>query len=218
MTGIPIRICFFGDSMVNGTGDDACLGWVGRACAAARRGGRDITCYNLGIRRDTSEDVLARWEGEAKARLPAGHDGRLVFSFGANDACPGEDGDMRVPMDRAVANAEAILAAAAAWRPTLMVGPFPICDPEVDTRAAELSARFSALCDRLGIPFLPVIDIVSSSLIWRGEVASGDGAHPNEEGYALVAEAFSRWSAWQEWMREGSALSPSPAGAFGPGP
>ncbi|HZC55143.1 MAG TPA: hypothetical protein VE396_03730 [Xanthobacteraceae bacterium] len=31
----PIRICFFGDSMVNGTGDDACLGWVGRICAAA---------------------------------------------------------------------------------------------------------------------------------------------------------------------------------------
>ena len=25
-----MRICFFGDSFVNGTGDDECLGWVGR--------------------------------------------------------------------------------------------------------------------------------------------------------------------------------------------
>ncbi len=214
----PLRICFFGDSMVNGTGDDACLGWVGRACAAARRGGRDVTCYNLGIRRDTSEDVLIRWESEAKGRLPPEHDGRLVFSFGANDACPGADGAVRVTPDRTLANAEAILTAAAAWRPTLMVGPLPICDPIVDARIAELSARFAALCDRLGIPFLPVIDIASSSEAWAREVASGDGAHPNEQGYALVAEAFMRWDAWQGWMREGSAPSRSPARAFGPGP
>lgn len=25
-----MRICFIGDSFVNGTGDDTCLGWVGR--------------------------------------------------------------------------------------------------------------------------------------------------------------------------------------------
>src|SRR6202011_3560744 len=91
MISVPIRICFFGDSMVNGTGDDACLGWVGRVCAAARRRGRDLTCYNLGIRRDTSADVLARWQREAEARLLPEHDGRLIFSFGANDCCPGED-------------------------------------------------------------------------------------------------------------------------------
>lgn len=196
----PIRICFFGDSMVNGTGDDACLGWVGRACAAARRGGRDVTCYNLGIRRDTSEDVLTRWESEAKARLLPEHDGRLVFSFGANDACPGADGAARVASDRALANAETILVAAIASRPTLMVGPFPICDPVVDARVAELSARFSALCARMGIPFLPVIDIASSSEAWRREVAAGDGAHPNEQGYALVAEAFSEWAPWRAWI------------------
>ena len=35
------RICFFGDSFVNGTGDDDALGWVGRLCAAERRAGLD---------------------------------------------------------------------------------------------------------------------------------------------------------------------------------
>nr|WP_314074142.1 GDSL-type esterase/lipase family protein [uncultured Roseococcus sp.] len=200
MTSSPLRLCFFGDSMVNGTGDDACLGWVGRACAAARRGGRDITCYNLGIRRDTSEDVLKRWESEAKGRLPADHDGRLVFSFGTNDACPGSDGAPRVAPDRTLTNAEAILAAARAWRPTLMVGPLPICDPIVDARTAELSLRFAGLCDRLGIPFLPVIDIARTSEAWAREVATGDGAHPNEQGYALIAQAFTRWPPWKAWV------------------
>lgn len=186
--------------MVNGTGDDACLGWVGRACAAARRGGRDVTCYNLGIRRDTSEDVLMRWESEAKARLPREHDGRLVFCFGANDACPDEDGAARVAPDRSLAHAAAILSAAVAWRPTLMVGPFPVCVPEIDARVAELSIRFSALCDRMGIPFFPVVDIASASEEWRREVAAGDGAHPNERGYALVAEAFGQWAPWRRWV------------------
>lgn len=77
-----MRLCFFGDSFVNGTGDDDCLGWVGRLCAAERRVGRDLTVYNLGVRRDTSDDILRRWRREAEARLPPGCGGRLVFSFG----------------------------------------------------------------------------------------------------------------------------------------
>lgn len=209
MTRSPLRICFFGDSMVNGTGDDAALGWVGRACAAARRAGRDLTFYNLGIRGDTSEDIRARWEYETKGRLPPGHDGRLVFCFGANDACTGEDGAPRVSADRAVANAEAILVAAMARRPVLMVGPFPIGEPVTDARVAALSMRFAALCDRLGLAFLPVIDIVLASEAWRKEVAAGDGAHPNEQGYALIADAFTRWPAWRAWI-EGGSLSEKP--------
>ncbi|BBK31364.1 lysophospholipase L1-like esterase [Stella humosa] len=196
----PLRICFFGDSMVNGTGDDACLGWVGRACAAARRGGRDLTCYNLGIRRDTSADVLARWQGEADRRLPPEHDGRLVFSFGANDCCEGEDAGVRVAPHRVLANAETILATALKRRPTLMVGPFPICDPAVDRRTALLSAELAALCARLGVPFLEVFAIAAGSAAWVGEVAAGDGAHPNAGGYALVAQAFDLWPAWRRWL------------------
>ena len=101
-----------------------------------RRGpqnGVDLTCYNLGIRGDTSADVLRRWEHEARARLPPEHDGRLVFSFGANDCCLRDDASqVRVPLDQALANARAILGSALAWRPTLMVGPLPICDRETD--------------------------------------------------------------------------------------
>lgn len=197
----PLRICFFGDSMVNGTGDDACLGWVGRAAAAARRGGCDLTLYNLGVRRDTSVDVRARWRAEAEARLPPGHDGRLVFSFGANDGCAADDGvGVRVPPARSLANAEAILTAASAWRPTLVVGPFPICDPTVDRRTAALSAAFGDLCARLGVPYFAPFPLAAGSDIWAREVAAGDGAHPNAGGYALVAEAFAAWPAWRAWV------------------
>lgn len=34
---IFMRICFIGDSFVNGTGDPECLGWAGRICVTARK-------------------------------------------------------------------------------------------------------------------------------------------------------------------------------------
>jgi lysophospholipase L1-like esterase len=196
-----IRICFIGDSFVNGTGDDACLGWVGRVCAASRRRGVDVTCYNLGIRRDTSADIRARWKREAVCRLLPDHDGRLVFSFGANDCCLTDDGSaVRVPHAQALANARMILTEAQAWLPTLMVGPIPVGDADADARIAALSADFALLCAGLNVPFLDVFGVAAGSDIWKREVAAGDGAHPNAGGYAIIADAVERWAAWQAWV------------------
>src|SRR5690349_13574317 len=136
-----MRICFIGDSFVNGVGDDSGLGWIGRLGVALRAAGCDLTLYNLGVRRDTSADIARRWRAEAEARLPEGVDGRLVFAFGTNDGTPGEGpGRVRVPHAESLANAEAILGTARAWRPTLMVGPLPVGDdPDTESRIAALS-------------------------------------------------------------------------------
>ncbi|HYE50589.1 MAG TPA: GDSL-type esterase/lipase family protein [Azospirillaceae bacterium] len=195
-----MHICFFGDSFVNGTGDDECLGWTGRLCAAARRAGRDVTLYNLGVRGQTSADILARWEREAAARLPDGIDGRLVFSFGANDCTPGGDGGVKVAQARTLANAEAMLAAAAR-RPTLVVGPLPIGDdPESDARIAALVPGMAALCRRLGVPFLDVFGAMAADEAWTREAAAGDGTHPNAGGYAALARLVGGWEAWRAWV------------------
>ncbi len=51
---MALRICFIGDSITNGYGDPEYRGWPAFLSAAARRGGSDITAYNLGVRGDTS--------------------------------------------------------------------------------------------------------------------------------------------------------------------
>lgn len=56
-----LRICFVGDSYVNGTSDPDCLGWAGRVAVVARRKGYNFTYYNLGVRRETSTDIAKRW-------------------------------------------------------------------------------------------------------------------------------------------------------------
>lgn len=197
-----LRIAFFGDSFVNGTGDRACLGWTGRVCAAAMARGHDVTHYSLGIRRDTSADIRTRWRAEADARLPPDCDGRLVFAFGANDVCPGDSPEgTRVSPSRSLANAEAILRKALTRRPVLMLGPLPIADdPAASVRAAELGDAMAGLCARLGVPYLHLHAVAAASPVWMGEALAGDGAHPGAGGYGLLAERVDGWAAWRRWL------------------
>src|SRR6266508_3726237 len=123
-----MRICFVGDSFVNGTADPECLGWAGRVCAAARRAGHDVTYYNLGVRRDTSADVRDRWESEVARRLPPEHpeyDSGVVFSFGVNDTTTEGRGTC-VPAERSLDNLRATVTTARRSYPVLVVGPPPV--------------------------------------------------------------------------------------------
>ena len=196
------RVCFFGDSFVNGTGDDDRQGWVGRLCSAERRDGADITLYNLGVRRDTSHDIRARWRREADARLSFGIDGRLVFSFGLNDCADNEHGaGPRVPPAQTVRNATAILREASSWLPTLMIGPLPVTESKRrNEQVAALSGELQLVCERLRVPFFSALcfaEIAYDS--WRKGAAAGDGVHPNGESYAALAEAIRTWRPWRDW-------------------
>ena len=100
-----------------------------------------------------------------------------------------------------MANAETILTAAVVWCPTLMVGPLPLCDAAVDRRIRHLSDDFASLCARLRVPYLDVFDLAVASDIWVREIAAGDGVHPNEGGYSVIADAVENWAGWRAWMR-----------------
>ncbi|MEH1797522.1 MAG: GDSL-type esterase/lipase family protein [Nostoc sp.] len=138
-----VRICFVGDSFVNGTGDPECLGWTGRVCANANKKGYDITYYNLGIRRDTSTDIANRWLQEVSLRLAKEYDGRVVFSFGLNDTTL-ENGKTRVDLADSLKNAYEILREAQKLYPVLMVGPAAYVeqeDPQRKQRTIDLSKQ-----------------------------------------------------------------------------
>lgn len=195
-----MRICFVGDSFVNGTGDPAYLGWTGRLCIAARQQGYDLTYYNLGIRGETSADILSRWEAEVSRRLSSGVEGRVVFSFGCNDTTV-EAGQTRVSVEASLDNTQKILSTASQQYPVLMVGPPPIADLEQNERTADLSQQFGTLCQRLEIPYLDVFATLQHSEVWMREVAEMDGAHPQAAGYAEYAALVQSWSAWLRWFK-----------------
>ncbi|MCC7367898.1 MAG: lipase [Chloroflexi bacterium] len=193
-----LRICFVGDSFTQGTGDEAYLGWPGRICASARARGHTITAYNLGIRRETTADILARWRAEVTPRLVPGVDGRIVLSFGANDATI-ENGQWRVPPDRSEANARQLISEAKAGYPVLVVGVPPAPEPDKTARHAELAARYARVCQALDVPFLDILGPIQAVEAWWREVAAGDGIHPAAGGYTALAGLVEAWPAWRAW-------------------
>ena len=194
-----IRICFVGDSFTQGTGDESCLGWPGRVGASARARGHAVTAYNLGVRRETTDDIRGRWRAEVSPRLVAGIDGRVVFSFGANDATI-EDGRWRVPADLSEENARAMIARAKLSYPVLVVGPPPAPEADKSARHAELIKRYARVCQGLDVPFLDILEPIKSVDAWWAEVAAGDGIHPGAGGYAALASLVDAWPAWRAWL------------------
>jgi len=194
-----IRICYVGDSFVNGTGDPTKLGWSGRLSENSQNEHRDITHYNLGIRRDTSADILKRWEVECQARLPEISENKIVFSFGVNDTVV-EDGERRVSLENSIKNAKTMLQSASKKYDVLMVGMPPINDEKQNEIIKELDCSYQNLCNELNIPYLSIFERLVDDNTWRDEVASNDGAHPRDKGYEILANFIKEWNGW--WFKD----------------
>jgi lysophospholipase L1-like esterase len=195
------RILFFGDSFVAGTGDATALGWPGRVVAASHDAGRPITAYNLGVRRDTSLDVAARFEAEteARTRLPTARHG-VVLSFGANDMTV-EDDRLRVVPGVVIRTLNGLLdRAEASGYGVFVVGPPPVCDREQDERIGELSNQIAHVTTHRGVPFVETARPLLGDDVWRSSAAANDGTHPGAAGYAALAEIVlaGGWMAWLE--------------------
>ncbi|GEK22429.1 DUF459 domain-containing protein [Cellulomonas xylanilytica] len=196
-----LTVAFVGDSFVAGVGDLGGAGWTGRLIASSRRPGLDLTGYPLGVRRNTSVDVAARWEAEVVARVADAGPTAMVLSFGVNDAVAGPDGRRRVPADVTVATLDAILARAdALGLPTLVVGPPPIDDPVVTVRVVELDTLLRASASTAGVPYVSVVHELLADPAWTDEVRAGDGAHPGAAGYAALAAVVR--PRWDDWLAE----------------
>lgn len=195
---MDMRLIFIGDSIVAGSGDDECRGWVGRVGSASRRAGVDHTPYNLGIGGNTAGDVLARWQQEVARRLNPEIQNRLVVQVGVNDA---RDGVER-PADDSVRDLAAFVAGARAVAlEPLVVGPVPTAQPEESDRIGVLSARFAGLCAETETAFIEVHAALRDSGSFLASLES-DGYHPDADGYAQIAQVVLH-NGWWEWLARG---------------
>ncbi|WP_109776583.1 GDSL-type esterase/lipase family protein [Quadrisphaera granulorum] len=200
-----VHVCFIGDSFVAGIGDPEHLGWAGRLAARThcdRVGGTPLSSYNLGVRRQTSAEVAARLVAECRPRLPQGCAAGVVISCGVNDTTA-EGSQTRVPVGGSVAALSTALSSCATngWK-VLVVGPPPVDDAAHNARTALVDARFATVCADRGITYVPVLDVLRRDPLWMRQVAEDDGAHPQAEGYALMADLVApAWDAWVGALR-----------------
>ena len=197
------RVFFVGDSFVAGVGDPEHRGWVGRLAERAHRAGAPITAYNLGVRRDTSDDICRRWADEVAVRRGAGAQERLVVSFGVNDTSSYGCDTRVTPAERqSAANLRTLLAEAAATRlPVLVVGPPPVEDRAQNRTIAALDELFRRTCVEAGVPYVAVFAALRCEPRWIEQVSAGDGSHPAATGYGLLADLVE--PVWQEWLLAG---------------
>ncbi|MER5967903.1 GDSL-type esterase/lipase family protein [Streptomyces sp. NPDC002057] len=195
-----IRVSFIGDSFVQGIGDPEHRGWVGRVLQATAH---EVTAFNLGIRRNTSDDVLRRCWQEVEPRTLPGADNRLVVSFGSNDTVE-EDGGVRVDPARCLDNLASILDESERRAVTaLVVGPPPVVGAGEGhlRRALELAEEMAATCRRRQVPFIATTRALAEDATWAGEALAGDGAHPGSGGYTKLADLVLT-DLWHDWITD----------------
>lgn len=225
-------ICFIGDGVVMGLGDEAFAGWPGRLAALEGADGHHVRPFNLGVAFDTSGGVRHRWRSEARSRLQGAEQAGLVFSFGLWDMADRAGEGIRVPLMDSMANAEEIMAEAAEHWPVLWIGPAPVrphsapigsrgtWDRFSMARLEGLNAAYRDIAGRAGVPYLDAIEALRGDAGWRTALTAGNGVFPTGQGHQRLAELIRRWRPWRAWMEEGlapaiDAVTPRAVAAFG---
>ncbi len=189
-----VRLVVVGDSFAAGVGDPKALGWVGRVVARSQSPDLSLTAYNLGVRDDSSADVLERWREECGRRFTAGTEHRLVLNMGHGDVAQG------LSTARSRLNLANVLDdAAAASIPTLVVGPAPMLDPTFDERLRVVADAQADVCSRRSVPFVDCFEPLAKHEQWQSDLESGDGVHPGQAGYGLIAWLVLH-QGWPDWL------------------
>lgn len=195
VTGVSgLRICVVGDDLVAGVGDPKSLGWVGRVTARTSREAGPVTAFPLGVPDETTGELLLRWHEECTRRF--GEDigaCRLVLGIGVQDLLQG----MSLPRSR-LNLANILDEAHARTLPAFVVGPPPCLDNRLNARIAELSAAFHDVCERRRVIYVDTFTPLLHHEDWLTDLAAGDGMHPGQAGYGLMAwlVLHTGWHAW----------------------
>ena len=187
-----IRVCVVGDELVAGLGDARCLGWVGRVAARTRPVAPDgsavsVGVFGLGVPGETTADLVSRWYGECERRFgpprpTAPIAQRLVVALGRPDVY------QHVSLPRSRLNLANVLDECAEQAlPAFVVGPPPGPDDRLNSKIGELSAAFADVCLRRRVPYVDTFAPLVDHEDWLTDLATGDGRHPGQAGYGLMA-------------------------------
>lgn len=186
-----MNICIFGDSITWGAYDSEQGGWASRLRNYFETQDTDVDIYNLGISGDTTGDVLARIDVEAKARKTD----VFVFAVGINDAQFIHSTDaLRVPLEEFRLHLAKLLASARQYTDkVIFIGltrvdeskttPIPwYTDASYTNENIErLDSAIEKFCEENGLTYISMKDVVGNDDLV-------DGLHPNSKGHINMFE------------------------------
>ena len=185
---------FIGDAYVAGYGDPKGLGWVSRVVSRTAHADVDITAYQLGVRDETSADVLARWRIECPPRWKGHSEKRLVVAVGHHDAEIGMS-TARVRLNLANILDDAAASGVAAFG----VGPTPTLDADLNARLEIVVEAQADVCARRGVPYVDCYRPLVSHEQWHSDLGATGGVYPGQAGYGLIAWLVLH-GGWDQWL------------------
>ena len=189
-----IALVFIGDAYVAGYGDPKGLGWVSRVVGRTAHADVDITAYQLGVRDETSADVLARWRIECPPRWKGHSEKRLVVAVGHHDAVSGMS-TARVRLNLANILDDAAASGIAAFA----VGPTPTLDTDLNARLEIVVEAQADVCARRGVPYVDCYRPLISHEQWHSDLGAAGGVYPGQAGYGLIAWLVLH-GGWDQWL------------------
>jgi len=179
----------WGDSITHGSCDSEALGWVGRIRKVLPTGDYSHI-YNFGVCGDTSEDLVARFNIEAKAISPD----HIVFAVGINDSkFPKGSDSHKVSLNNYQANLAQLILSAKQYTGSIYL--ISATQVAVEWRSAQ-SIRFmneeiakfnevmAVLADDYNLKYIDVFKTVDPT------TDLADGLHPNAQGYQKMFEVI----------------------------
>lgn len=147
------------------------------------------------MRRDTSREILKRWEQECLYRFPPSTQNYVIFSFGVNDVMF-EEGSTRIQTTESSENFKRILEKSQLSYHPYVIGPPPVADFLHNARIRELSLNFAQISLAMHVPYLSVVESLLNNSIWMQDVNQCDGAHPGRKGYEQITALVHGWKEW----------------------
>ncbi|WP_299035749.1 GDSL-type esterase/lipase family protein [uncultured Pseudokineococcus sp.] len=188
------RVCVLGDALVAGVGDPRAMGWTGRVAARTPDDDGPTTVFPLGVPDEGTSGLLERWVAESSRRFAPGAENRLVVGLGSADLEAG------LTMARSRLNlANVVDEAASRGLPVLVVGPPPGLDSARNDDVAELADAFADVCSRRAVRYVDCFDPLVQHEQWHADLAAGDGVHPGQAGYGLLAWLVLH-GGWRPWL------------------
>jgi acyl-CoA thioesterase I len=189
-------ILCFGDSITHGRGEMPGIGWVGRLKEYYESQDFYNCVFNLGIPGNTSEDMLERFDVEAKARViyrRPDSEYIMTISVGTNDI-GGEGSPEAVVVDKEQfrKNILSLISKAKEFTEKLVfISTLPVDDSKspvgglyfTNKKQEEYNDIVKECCEKEKVLFL---DLYSDWIKIDYLELLVDGIHPNDKGYELM--------------------------------
>jgi lysophospholipase L1-like esterase len=157
-----------------------------------------LSVFPLAVPGETTSALAERWWQECSLRFdgPAAGavDRRLVLGLGHADVLAGKS------VARCRLHLANLLDDAHSRRlPAFVVGPPPTADPQLNQQVEDYARTLGDACRRRDVPFVDTYTPLVRHEDWLTDLAAGDGVHPRQAGYGLLAWLVLH-GGWYEWL------------------